>query len=147
MPDVTISPEVRDFLLTGTRTAKLATVREDGRPHVVPIWIQLDGNEIVFNTGKRSIKALNMQRDPRVCLCVDDEQPPFGFVLIEGTIHFSDEPDELLTWATRIGGRYMGEDLAEAYGKRNSVPGEFLVRLAPTKVIFKTGVASFTDGV
>jgi len=143
LPAITLSTEVRDFLLTGTRTAKLATVREDGRPHVVPIWIQLDGNEIVFNTGQGSIKALNMQRDPRVCLCVDDEQPPFGFVQIEGTISFSDDPNELLTWATRIGGRYMGERLAEAYGKRNSVPGELLVRLAPTKVIFKTGVASF----
>ena len=45
-------------------------------------------------------------------------------------------------WSTRIAGRYMGEELAEAYGKRNSVEGELLVRITPTKVVFMKGVAN-----
>ena len=138
---ITLSEELREFLLSGTRTAKIATVREDGRPHVVPVWIQLDGDEILFTTWHSTVKAENMRRDPRVCLSVDDQVPPYSFVQIEGTARLSDAPDELLKWATRIGGRYMGADKAERYGKRNSVPGELLVRVSPTKVIFQTAVS------
>ena len=43
--------EWRAFVSEGTRTGKLATVRADGRPHVVPIWFVLDGDDLVFTTG------------------------------------------------------------------------------------------------
>ncbi len=135
--------EYRNFLLEGTRTGKIATVRKDGRPHVVPIWFDLDGETIVFTTGGKSVKAENIQRDPRVCICVDDQIPPFAFVRIEGTAVLSDNPDELLYWATRIGGRYMGAELAEAYGRRNSVEGELLVRVTPTKIIAHKDIAGW----
>lgn len=135
--------EYRNFLLEGTRTGKLATVRNDGRPHVVPIWFDFDGETIVFTTGGSSIKATNMRRDPRVCICVDDQTPPFAYVQIEGTAALTDNPDELLYWATRIGGRFMGAELAEAYGKRNSVEGELLVRVTPSKIIAHKDVAGW----
>ena len=137
----TFSPECRAFLLQGTRTGKLATVRADGRPHVVPVWFDLDGDTLVFNTGETSVKAANLRRDPRICLCVDDETPPFAYVQIEGRAQMSAEPAELLYWATRIGGRYMGAALAEAYGKRNAVPGELLVYITPTKMSFQQNIA------
>jgi len=133
--------EYRSFLLDRVRTGKLATVRADGRPHVTPIWFDLDGDTVVFNTGHESIKAVNLRRDPRVCLCVDEETPPFAFVQIEGTATMSDDPDDLRYWATRIGGRYMGADLAEAYGRRNGVPGELLVRVTPTKIVAQKNIA------
>src|SRR5829696_949729 len=66
--------EWRAFLAGQARTAKLATVRRDGRPHVAPIWFALDGDEIVFTTGEDTIKGKAIQRDGRVCLCVDDER-------------------------------------------------------------------------
>ena len=138
----TLTPECRAFLLTGTRTGKLATVRADGRPHVVPIWFDLDGDTLVFTTGATSLKAKNMRRDARVSLCVDDEAPPYAFAVIEGTVQLiADEPEALLHWATRIGGRYMGAERAEEYGKRNGVPGELLVRVTPTKVLFQQDIA------
>lgn len=56
--------EVRGFLLSHERTACLATVRADGRPHVVPVWFDLDGDTIVFTMGQASVKAKNMRRDP-----------------------------------------------------------------------------------
>jgi len=127
--------EYKEFMLEGTKTGKIATVREDGTPHVVPIWYDIDGDDLVFTTGGESVKAKNMKRDPRVCLTVDDQTPPYSFVQIEGKASFSDDPNDMLYWATRIGGRYMGEDLAESFGKRNAVPGELLVRVAPTKII------------
>lgn len=138
----TFTGEQRNFLLRGTRTGKLATVRKDGRPHVVPIWFTLDGDTIIFTTGEHTVKAASIRRDPRICLCVDDETPPYAYIMVEGTATLSPDPDALRYWSTRIGGRYMGEDLAEAYGKRNGVPGELLVRLTPTRVIFEKDIAS-----
>jgi len=138
----TMTPaEYKAFLLETARTGKLATVRRDGRPHIVPIWFDLDGDDLIFTTWHKSVKAVNMQRDPRVCLCIDDETPPFAYVQIEGTAVFSDDMAELRRWATRIGGRYMGADQAEAYGRRNSVEGELVVRITPTKIIARTGIA------
>ena len=137
-----LTDEQRAFLMKDTRTGKLATVRKDGRPHVVPVWFVLDGDDFVFNTGDRTVKAANMRRDPRVSICVDDEIAPYAYIQIEGIVSFSDDPVELLKWATLIGGRYMGAELAEAIGKRNGVPGELLVRVTPTRVHFETDIAS-----
>lgn len=135
--------EIRDFLTHGTRTGKLSTVRADGRPHVAPIWFVLDGDDLLFNTGKSSVKGKNMQRDNRVSICVDDETPPFAFVIVEGTAVLQDNPPDNLQWATKIGGRYMGADQAEAFGKRNAVPGEYLVRVTPTKIIAQKDIAGW----
>jgi PPOX class probable F420-dependent enzyme len=136
------SAEWRAFLMDGTRTAKVSTVRADGRPHVVPVWIVLDGNDVVFTTGAESVKGKNLQRDPRVMICLDDERPPFAFVLIQGTAVVSDASvQELLPWTTRLARRYMGESLAEQIGKRNAVEGELLVRVPLTKVTAQKDIA------
>jgi len=126
--------EWRAFVLTGTRTGKLAVTRADGRPHVTPIWFDLDGDDVVFTTHENSVKAQHLRRDPRAALCVDDETPPYSYVMLEGTATLSADLDELLAWATRIGGRYMGQDRAKEYGERNGVPGELLVRLRVERV-------------
>src|SRR6266542_3856384 len=57
--------EARAFLLERPRTAKLATVHADGRPHVAPIWFDLDGEAIVFTTWHTTVKAANLRREPR----------------------------------------------------------------------------------
>ena len=137
-----LTSEHKHFLIDQVRTAKLATVREDGRPHVTPVWFELDGDTLVFTTWHTSVKAMNITRDGRVCLCIDDEKPPFSYIQIEGTATLSADSQELKYWSTRIAGRYMGAELAEAYGKRNSVEGELLVRVTPTKVVFIKDVAS-----
>lgn len=132
----------QDFLSgLPARTAKLAVVRKDGSPHVAPVWIDVDRDEVVFMTSADTIKGKAILRDGRVSLCVDDEAPPFSFVTIAGTTTTSTDPDELLHWATRIAARYMGEAQAEAYGERNSVPPEMVVRVTPTKVTAVVGVA------
>ncbi|MFH8804173.1 PPOX class F420-dependent oxidoreductase [Streptomyces sp. NPDC017936] len=133
--------EWRAFVSHGTRTGKLSTVRADGRPHVAPIWFLLDGDEVVFNTGKNTVKGRNLARDGRVALCVDDDRPPFGFVVLQGAARLSEDLDEVRHWATRIAARYMGEDRAEEFGARNGVPGELLVRVAVDKVLAEQAVA------
>ncbi|MCX4912993.1 PPOX class F420-dependent oxidoreductase [Streptomyces sp. NBC_00687] len=131
----------RAFVSQGTRTGKLSTVRADGSPHVAPIWFVLDGEDLVFNTAKDSVKGKNLARDGRVALCVDDDRPPFAFVVLEGRAVLSEDVNDLRHWAARIGGRYMGEDRAEEFGRRNGVPGELLVRLRIEKVLAFAAVA------
>jgi PPOX class probable F420-dependent enzyme len=135
--------ETRAFLQEGTRTAALATTRGDGRPHVAPIWFVLDGNDIVFTTGETTAKGVSLRREPRVALSVDEATPPYAFVVIEGVATLSDDLEALRHWATRIAARYMGDDLAEAYGRRNAVRGELLVRVTPTKIVAQKGVADW----
>jgi PPOX class probable F420-dependent enzyme len=126
---------------TPPHTGKLATTRRDGAPHVAPIWFAVDGRTIVFTTGAGTLKGRTICRDPRVALCVDDEQPPFSFVVVEGTAEVSEDPDDLLRWATVLGRRYMGPDRAEAFGRRNAVAGELLVRVRPTRISSARDVA------
>ena len=122
-------------------TGKLAVVRADGSPPVAPVWVDVDGDGVVFMTAANTLKGKAILRDPRVALCFDDERPPFSFVTLRGTATTSTDPDELLFWGTRIGGRYMGADQAEAYGRRNAVPPEMVVRVTVEKVVAKVDVA------
>jgi PPOX class probable F420-dependent enzyme len=133
--------ERRKFLLDGTRTGVLATVRADGRPHAAPIWFTLDGDDVMFNTGADTVKGRNLRRDGRAVLVVDEGVPPFDFVTIEGRVEISEDLDESLRWATALGERYMGSDRAEEFGRRNAVPGELLVRLRPDRIIALAGIA------
>jgi len=123
------------FVAAHPRTGKLATTRADGRPHVAPVWVAVDGPSLVFNTGAKSAKGRSLRRDPRAALCFDDDRPPFAFAVFEGSVTISEDMDELRRWATAIGGRYMGADRAEEYGARNGVAGELLVRLTPDRII------------
>lgn len=134
MPRMT-DQEYREFLSEGTRTAKLATTRRDGSPHVVPIWFLLDGEDLILTTGKQSVKGRAIRRNGQVAVCVDDENPPYAFVMIEGTTTITEEPDEMLRFSTRLAARYVGEEKAEEYGRLNAAEGEMLVRVRPDKVV------------
>ena len=135
--------EIKDFLLQGTFTGKLGTINKDGTPHVVPIWYTVDGEDnIIFNTGDKSVKAKNIRRHNRVRLCVDDQTPLFSFVTIDGIAEIiSNEPSEVYKWAKIIAARYMGYNMSEEYGRRNSAEGELLVKIKPTRVIGEKNIA------
>ena len=139
-----LSPDVREFLSAGTRTGKLGWVGADGRPLVAPVWFVVEGPddapELVFTTGADTAKGRAVRRDPRLVVCVDTEEPPYAFVQVQGTATVSEDPAELLRAATVIGGRYMGADRAEEFGRRNGVPGELLVRVRPTRVVAQLDV-------
>jgi PPOX class probable F420-dependent enzyme len=142
--------EIRAFLLTGTRTAKLAFVGPDGAARVTPVWFVLDDDvpagptglaDLVFTTGADTAKGRALRRDHRVALVVDDDSPPYALVRVQGTAELSEDVERCRHWATRIGARYMGADRAEEFGRRNGVPGEYLVRVRPTRVVSEAGVA------
>lgn len=134
--------EWREFVMHGSRTGKLATVRKDGRPHLVPIWFTLDRGALLFMTGENTVKAGNIRRDRRVAICIDDETFPFSYVTVEGTAEVLDpNPDEFVEISTEIARRYVGDERAEQYGERNAVPGELLIRVTPANVISARNVA------
>jgi hypothetical protein len=111
--------EIRNFLLQGTFTGKLGTINKNGIPHVVPIWYTLDEEDnLIFNTGKNSVKAI-------------------------AEIISNADQKELFKWAKIIAVRYMGNDKAEEYGKRNSSEGELLIKIKPTKVIGQKDIAGW----
>lgn len=135
--------ECLDFLTDQPRPGKIATVRPDGRPHVAPIWFERDGEQLVFTTWHTTAKATNMRHNPWVSLCVDDETPPYAFVKVDGTAEVIDDLAALRRWATAIARRYMGDDLAEAYGNRNAVEGELLVRVTIRSIYGETDIAGW----
>ncbi len=73
--------QIRGFLIFGTLTTKISTVQKDGSPHEAPIWFILDNDDpeiiVVLTTGHNTLKAKNILRDPRVCLSLVDQTPPF----------------------------------------------------------------------
>jgi PPOX class probable F420-dependent enzyme len=146
--------EIKNFLMNGTFTGKLATVKKDGSSHIVPIWFVLDSfhksrdsrirDDIIFTTAAASVKAKNIRRDNRVSICVDDQIPPFSFVTVYGTakIHHCKQ-SELFRLATKIARRYIGKENAELYGRRNSTEGEVLVRIKPIRIIAEKDIAGW----
>jgi PPOX class probable F420-dependent enzyme len=134
--------EWQAFLRDPVRPAVLATSRADGRTHAAPIWYDLDDDgTIVFNTGVDTVKGRNLRRTGQATLVVQDDRPPYAFVVVTGTATWSDDIDDVRAWAARIGGRYMGADRAEEYGARNGVPGELVVRVTPTRVVAEAEIA------
>ncbi|MFD5342055.1 PPOX class F420-dependent oxidoreductase [Streptomyces hawaiiensis] len=131
----------REFVTHSTRTGKLSTVKADGSPHVTPVWFLLDGDDIVLTTEEDGVKGRNLARDGRFALCVDDDHPPYAFVILQGRAETSANPDEMLHWGGLLGARYMGEDRTQEYAARNGGPGNLLVRAHIDKVIAFNGIA------
>jgi PPOX class probable F420-dependent enzyme len=127
-------PEARAFLAEPARTATFSTVRPDGRPHAVPVWFTPDGDGFAFTTWHAAAKVRNMRANPNVVLTVQNDQPPYDYVNVEGTAEVLDDLAECLRIATILGGRYMGTERAEEFGARNGVEGELVVRIRPSSI-------------
>jgi PPOX class probable F420-dependent enzyme len=81
----TLTPEMR-ALFEGKNFASLATVCPDGHPQVSPIWIDIDGDEILVNTAAGRVKDRNMRREPRVAVSVYEQSNPYRMVTVQGRI-------------------------------------------------------------
>lgn len=145
--------EIKRFLMQGTLTGKLATVKKDNSPRIIPVRFVLDEihkrrggrgiGDIVFMTGIDSLKAKNIQNNNKISFCVDDQTPPFSFVTVFGIARiYHYNQTKLFKWATRIAERYMGKDMAEAYGKRNSGEDEIVIRVEPTRILAEKDIAN-----
>ena len=125
----------RAFLTEGTRTGIFATTRFDGRPHAVPVCFVLDDDDVLFLTNGASAKGRAVQRDPRATLVVDDERPPFAFVMIEGTAEASRNAADIDRVAPRIAERYYGPDSVEDFVRFAHDALGTLIRVKPTRIL------------
>lgn len=108
---------------------------------MVPIWFVVEDDELLFTTWHTTVKADNLRNDPRVSLAVDDQEPPYGFVKVEGTAEIVDDLAETRRVATLTGGRYMGADRADEFAERNGVPGELVVRISIEDIMGREDMA------
>ena len=66
--------------------ASLATLNPDGSPQITPLWIDLEGDDVVFNTAQGRKKARNLERDARVAVTVIDPDDQYNVVAFRGTV-------------------------------------------------------------
>jgi PPOX class probable F420-dependent enzyme len=102
--DITLNEAARE-VLDGPHFAVLATSNADGRPQSSVIFVNRDGDTVVFSTIKGRLKTRNMARDPRVSLLVVDKENG-RYVEIRGSVEITDDPEKRLLY--EMYDRYMG---------------------------------------
>lgn len=126
-------PEEAVPLLEGRHLAHVATVMADGSPHVTPVWIDHEGDTLVFNTATGRLKARNLERDPRVSVSIVDPENPYAPLTVRGrVVEITREGAE--SHIDELSRRYLGE-----YPYRHRRPGEdrLIVRIEPEKVSYR----------
>jgi PPOX class probable F420-dependent enzyme len=129
------------FLAEGTRTGRFATASPSGSPHVAPVWFVVDGDDLVFTTGRDTIKGRHLRANPRGALTVDVDVFPYSFVVVRGPVAIDEHAADLLMWTTRLASRYVPADRAEEYGRRNAVEDEMLCRLRIERIAGQADIA------
>ena len=71
--------------------ANVATVDADGGPQVTPVWIDLDGDDLIFNTAKGRVKAVNLTKNSQVAISIVDPDDPYNVVVVRGTVEPTEE--------------------------------------------------------
>lgn len=120
----TLSPKARD-LIARPVLASLATLNPDGSPQVTPLWIDLDGDDVLCNTARHRKKARNLERDPRVGVTVIDPDDPYNVVAFRGTVIdvTTEGADAHIDWLAK---KYLGVD---SYPNRREGEVRIIVRV------------------
>ncbi len=101
--------------------ATVATVDAQGRPQLTPVWIDVDGDDLIFNTAKGRAKHTNLVRDPHVAVSIVDPEDPYNVLVVRGVA----EPEEQGAdeHVDALAKKYLGVD---SYPMRQ--PGEVRVK-------------------
>ncbi|RJQ80669.1 PPOX class F420-dependent oxidoreductase [Amycolatopsis panacis] len=137
MPTTMTPGRALAFLAEGTRSAVLATVRPDGRPHAVPLWYAVDGSDVLLNLSRDSVKGRNLDNTPTLALTVHDDVAPYSFVTVEGDGEIVADPAQVRAGAEAIARRYLPAEARDGYVGYAVSPGKVLVRVRPARL---TGV-------
>ncbi|MER7167744.1 PPOX class F420-dependent oxidoreductase [Micromonospora sp. NPDC000207] len=124
---MTILTDKDRALLAEPQLAHVATIEPDGSPHVTPVWVDTDGEHIIFNTAKGRQKYTNIQRNPVVAVSVVDKADDYRTLWVKGTAEFVEEgADEHIDRMTQ---KYLGQ---ETYPFRQAGEERVIVRITPT---------------
>lgn len=120
-----IPDEFTDLLTEKKAFGFVATNMPDGSPQVTPVWVDYDGEHIVFNTSRGRVKEQNLSRDPTVAIAIQDPENPYRYVQVRGRATFVEEgADEHID---KLAQKYLG---VEEYPNRQ--PGEVRVKVLIT---------------
>ncbi len=111
--------------------AALATIRADGSPQVTPVWVDYDGDAIVFNTAVGREKEKNIRRDPRIAISVADRNDPYSRIALRGRVVDIVEGDEAEEHIDALSEKYRG---VRPYTGRKPGERRVLVRVRPERV-------------
>ena len=113
------------------RIARLGTANRDGTPHIAPVWYKFDAGDFLVLTERGSQKHKNIERDPRVTLCIDDERPPYHTVLVRARVAVEEAPGR--EWREALAISYLGEESGRRYIAENMHPNDVMLRIVAEK--------------
>jgi PPOX class probable F420-dependent enzyme len=121
---------------------QFVTINPDGSPAATPVWIDVDGDQVLVNTAIGRRKERNARRDPRVALGFVDRDDPYTWIEIRGRVMEFVEGEAADDSIDRLSNKYLG---LEQYANR--APGErrVILRIEPTFVNFRTEAGSRPD--
>jgi PPOX class probable F420-dependent enzyme len=128
MPDV-FSDKARQ-LVARPVLASLTTLNADGSPQITPLWVEMDGDDLLFNTAEGRIKARNLHRDPRVAVSVIDPDDPYNVVAVQGKV-VDITTDGADAHIDSLAKKYLGVD---TYPMRREGEVRIKVRVHPDRV-------------
>ncbi len=110
--------------------AVITTLRADGSPHSTVVWVDIDGDDLIFNTATGRAKELHLKADPRVSVAILDPANPYQWIAVTGTAKL--ESDGAVEMIDRLSNKYQGKD----YPREWMAPGEVRVtgRITPEKI-------------
>jgi len=129
------APGAVEAFLNDRRIAVLSYVRADGRPNQTPIWYTLRNGTFFMTTTAGGAKHRAIDRDPNICLTIQDERPPYRAVIADGVasltdLDAADDPTEGM--ATRYFGRLGAASYDRMTSEIYSASGMTLITLVPT---------------
>ncbi|MBB2914461.1 PPOX class probable F420-dependent enzyme [Streptosporangium becharense] len=128
-----LSEEAKELLRQPIH-AWVTTVRPNGSLHSTVVWVDVDGDDVVFNTAVGRAKERHLREDPRVSVSVLDPKDAFHLVSVSGKARLElDGADEVID---RLAGKYLG---VETYPYRQPGEQRITVRVTPDEVIFSPG--------
>ena len=126
-------PEQAYPFIDGPEFATVATINPDGQPQLSVVWVERQGNDIVFSTVKGRRKHLNIDRDPRVTILIWPKANPWSYLEVRGTATYVEEGGvELID---RLCRKYTGNDRYTNDDGTDNV--RIVVLVHPTKVVFR----------
>lgn len=133
-----MSREQIDAFLAQPYLARIATVRPDGRPHVVPIWFWWDGTSAYMETPPDSVKATNLRHNPHCALTVDITEGGLRFaaVIMEGTVELLTDRQVQLEMATKVYTKYLGEEGVQSPTPQRMIHNEHvIIKFTPRHIV------------
>lgn len=123
-------PEFAKKLLTGKNFATVATLLADGSPSASVVWVDTDGENVIFNTAEGRVKPKSMRRDARVAVAVFDSENPYKQAMIRGRV-VSMETKGADAHIDKLAKKYMGVD---SYPYRKAGEQRIIVKIKPDRV-------------